>query len=96
MDYPESVLTKDRKGNIEVRVLVDKGQYVRYQYMDPKTGKIVEKSKTSIILKNKEGKEEHLYIIPLQPNKALLIKPSSGEKSRKVWNKEKKKEEELF
>ena len=96
MNYPESVLTKDRKGNLEVRVFVDKGQYVRYQYMDPKTGKIVEKSKTSIILKNKEGEEEHLYIIPLQQNKSLIIKPTSGEKTRKVWNKEKKKEEGLF
>ena len=43
MKYPDSVITKDRKGNKEVRLLVDKGRFVRYQYMDPKTGKIVEK-----------------------------------------------------
>ena len=95
MKYPESVKTKDRKGNEEVRVLVDKGKFVRYQYMNPKTGKIVENNKTSIIIKNKQGKEEHFYMIPIKGNKFLTI-PLKEEKSRKVWNKKTKKEEQLF
>lgn len=88
--YPSSVITKDRKGNKEVRLLVDKGKFARYQYMDPLTGKM------SIILKNFEGMEEHLYIIPLQPNKSLVIKPKGEKKGRRVWNGESNEEEELF
>jgi len=95
-EFPSSVMTEDRKGNKEVRILLDKGKFVRYQYMDPATGKIVEKEKMSIILKNNEGKEEHLYIIPLQPNKSLVIKPKGEKKDRRVWNSETGKDEELF
>lgn len=95
-EYPSSVITKDRKGNKEVRLLLDKGKFVRYQYMDPDSGSIVEKGKVSIILQTGEGNEEHLYIIPLQPNKSLVIRQKGEEKSRMVWNKETGKEEALF
>lgn len=94
MEYPESVITKDKKGNKEVRLLVDKGQFVRYQYMDTKTGKIVEKGKSSIILKTAE-KEEHLYIIPINTRKALVVYPKSEVKQRKVWNKDTKNAENI-
>jgi hypothetical protein len=94
MEYPESVITKDKKGNKEVRLLVDKGQFVRYQYMDPKTGKIVEKGKSSIILKTAE-KEEHFYIIPIKKGRALVIFPKSEVKQRKVWNKTTKNAENI-
>ena len=95
MDYPESVITVDKKGNKEVRVLVDKGQFVRYQYMDPKTGKIVENGKSSIILQTPKG-EEHLYIIPMKGNKALVVFPKSEAKERKIWNKNTKKAEDIW
>jgi hypothetical protein len=94
MEYPESVITKSKKGEKEVRLLVDKGQFIRYQYMDPKTGKIVEKGKFSIILKTAE-KEEHLYLIPLNKGKALVIYPKSEAKQRKVWNKQTKNAEKV-
>jgi hypothetical protein len=94
--YPEKVITFDKKGNREVRLLVDKGKFVRYKYMDPASGKIVEKGKFSIILRNEKGKEEHLYIIPLQKNKALVVWPSKEKKKRKVWSKEKSREINLF
>jgi hypothetical protein len=95
MDYPRSVFTVDKKGNKEVRVLVDKGQFVRYNYMNPETGKIVEKGKFSIILQTAKG-EEHLYIIPLKEGKALVVFPKSEAKERKLWNKVKKKAEDLW
>ena len=95
MQYQGSVKTKDRKGNEEIRLLVVKGQYVRYQYLDSNINKIVQKGKTSIILKS-EDKQEHLCIIPLKDNKYLLVKPKEDEKQRKVWNPKAKKEEEMF
>ena len=95
MEYPDSVITVDKKGNKEVRVLVDKGKFVRYQYINPKTGKIVENSKYSILLQTKAG-EEHLYVIPMKGNRALVVFPKSEVKQRKVWNKTKKKAEDLW
>lgn len=83
MQYPEEVLTKDKKGNLEVRTLVGKGKFVKYDYRDPKTGKILENGKFSIILKTKDG-EEHYYMIPIK-GKFLAI-PIKEENKRKVWD----------
>jgi len=55
MGYPKSVLTKNRKGETEVRGLLDRGRYVRYNYINPDTGKIMENGKFSIILKDEKG-----------------------------------------
>ncbi|MEE9167749.1 MAG: hypothetical protein V3U24_09880 [Candidatus Neomarinimicrobiota bacterium] len=95
-EYPSSVITQDSKGNKEVRLLLDRGKFVRYRYLDSVTGKIAENEKMSILLKNTEGEEKHLYIIPLQPGRSLVIWPKGGEKSRSVWNSETGKEEALF
>ncbi len=84
MEYPQSVLTKDRKGNPEVRNLLSKGTFVKYNYTDPKTGKPMEGGKFSIILKDKTGKEEHYFIIPLKGR--FLAIPQKEEKNRKVWD----------
>ncbi|MFQ6020681.1 MAG: hypothetical protein ACE5J4_01510 [Candidatus Aenigmatarchaeota archaeon] len=84
MQYPESVLTKNRKGDTEVRWLIDKGKFVRYNYRDPKTKKILENNKFSLIIKNSKGKEEHFYMIPLK-GKFLTI-PIKDKKKRKVWD----------
>jgi len=64
--------------------------------MDPASGKIVEKGKFSIILRNEKGEEEHLYIIPLQKNKALVVWPSQEKKKRMAWSTEKSKPVKLF
>ena len=95
-ECPPETITFDRKGNKEVRLLVDKGRFVRYQYMDPPSGKIVEKGKFSIILKNEKGKEEHLYIIPLKEKKALVVWPGQEKKERMVWSNQKSRPEKLF
>lgn len=98
MEYPESVLTKNKKGNLEVRNLVFRGQFVMYDYRDPKTFKQVENRKKKLYLRHEKGNVEEFYIVPLKDEKrALLIKPEKIEKKeRKVWNEKIKKEEELY
>ncbi len=96
--YPETVLTKDKKGNLEIRNLVSRGQFVMYDYRDAKTFKQVENNKKKIYLKDGEGKVTEYYIIPLKTgNRSLLISPDkSEEKPRKVWNDKTKKEDDLW
>jgi len=95
MDYPKSVITKNKQGKEEVRLFLERGSYVRYGYINPKTGKIVKKGKESIILKNKDGKLEHLYIIPLKKGKGLMLKTKANNKI-KLWDKKNKKKIKLF
>ena len=85
MKYPEEVLTKSRKGKIEVRSLIDNGKFIRYNYKDPETGEILENKKFSLIIKNSKGKTEHYYMIPIQGNRYLTI-PIKDKKKRKVWD----------
>ena len=97
-EYPESVLTKDRKVNLEVRNLVSRGQFVMYDYRDIKTFKRVESNKKKLYLKDKDGKIREYYIIPLKSgNRSLLLTPeNSEEKVRKIWNEKTQKEEDLW
>jgi len=97
-EYPESVLTKDKKGNLEVRNLISRGQFVMYDYRDVKTFKQVESNKRKLYLKNNDGKIEEYYIIQLKTgNRSLLITPDKpDEKPRKVWNNKNQKEEDLW
>ena len=97
-EYPETVLTKDKKGNQEIRNLVSRGQFVIYDYRDIKTFKQVESNKKKIYLKDENGQISEYYIIPLKTgNRALLITPEKlEEKPRKVWNEKSKKEEDLW
>ncbi len=85
--YPDEVIAVNKQGKREVRVLVEKGKYVRYTYLNPGTNKIVREGKESIILKNDKGKLEHLFIIPIK-DKFLLIR-KHDDKTRKVWDKNK-------
>ncbi len=87
MNYPEEVLTKSKKGKIEVRSLVDFGTFVRYEYLDSETGKR-EENKIKIVLYNGKDYEEY-FIIPLkQKNRFLLLKAEKRE-NRKLINGEK-------
>ena len=82
-EYPEEVLTKSKKGKTEVRSLVDSGKFVRYEYLDPETGKRSE-NKVKIVLYNGEDYEEY-FVIPLkQKNKSLLLK-AEKKPNRKLW-----------
>ncbi len=53
--HPKDVITKDGKA----RVLVDKGSFFRYKYVDIKTGKTAEKGKNMLVLK---GKKKRVYL----------------------------------
>jgi len=96
--YPEAVLTKDKKSNLEVRNLISRGQFVIYDYRDIKTFKQVESNKKKIYLKDENGQISEYYIIPLKTgNRSLLITPEKSEvKPRKIWNEKTKKEEDLL
>jgi len=97
-EYPESVLTKDKKDNLEVRNLISRGQFVMYDYRDVKTFKQVESNKKKVYLKDENGQISEYYIIPLKVgNRSLLITPEKPEeKPRKVWNDKPRKEEDLW
>jgi hypothetical protein len=96
--YPETVLTKDKKGNLEVRNLISRGQFVMYDYRDVKTFKQVESNKKKIYLKDENGQISEYYIIPLKTgNRSLLITPDKpDEKTKKIWDEKTKKEEGLW
>ena len=82
--YPKEVLTK----NQEVRVLEEKGQYVKYTYIDPNTGKLIKQGKYSLILQS-ESSRRHLFVIPLKGNKSMIVKDQIDKVKRKVWDKNK-------
>ncbi len=67
----------------------EKGQYVKYNYLDLKTGK--ETSKYSLILKSDSSKK-HLFIIPLKNNKSMIVKDEKEDRKIKIYDKDKKKE----
>ena len=82
-EYPDEVLTKSKKGKIEVRNLIDYGTFVRYEYLDPESGERSE-NKVKIVLYNGEEYEEY-FVIPLkQKNRALLLK-AEKKPNRKLW-----------
>jgi len=96
--YPESVLTKDRRGNIEVRNLISRGNFLIHDYRDPKTFKQLENKKKKLYLKDKNGQISEYYIIPLKTrNRSLIVTPEKPEeKIRKVWSYKMQKEEDLW
>jgi hypothetical protein len=84
MEYPGSVLTKNQKGETEVRSLLERGEFVRYNYTDPETGSAMEAGKTSLILRSSKG-VQHLFMIPLKDGRFLAIL-DRDEKLRHVWD----------
>ncbi|MBW2989215.1 hypothetical protein KY358_02745 [Candidatus Woesearchaeota archaeon] len=83
MEYPKETLTK----NNEVRVLEEKGSYVKYTYIDPDTGKPVKKGKYSLILKS-EGSRKRLFMIPLKSGRSMVVREDVPKKT-KLFDKEK-------
>ncbi len=83
--FPEEVLTRTKKGEIEVRSLIDRGRYVRYNYLHPKTGEPMEGGKVKLVLISESGKTEEFFIIPTKSMRDLLI-PAAEKGSRKIWD----------
>lgn len=86
MRYPEQVLTKSKKGKVEVRSLIDSGRFVRYEYIDPETGKLTQ-NKHKLLLITGDRMEE-FFIVPLKDGRYLMI-PTETKGERMVWDGEK-------
>ena len=83
--YPAEVLTTTKKGETEVRALIDRGRYVRYRYVNPETGEPMEGGKVKLVLIADSGKAEEYFIIPTKSKRDLLI-PAPEKGPRKVWD----------
>jgi hypothetical protein len=96
VEFSESVLTKSKKGTLEVRSLDHRGNYVICKYLDPRTMKLAD-TKRKLLLKDELGKVTEYFIIPLKdPKRALLISPEAEEKDRQLWNEKLEKTEEIW
>jgi hypothetical protein len=93
--FPEEVLTKTKKGNIEVRNLIARRKFVWYDYRDPETFEKVENGKSRIFLKDDDGNVYIYFVIPLKDGRLLLIE-ADKEEDKKVWNNKTKKAEYLW
>ena len=83
--FPDEVLTRTKKGEIEVRSLIDRGRYVRYHYLHPDTGEPMEGGKVKLVLLSGEGKTEEFFVIPTKSHRDLLI-PAAEKGPRKIWD----------
>lgn len=83
--FPDEVLTRTKKGELEVRSLIDRGRYVRYNYLDPGTGEPMEGGKVKLVLISDSGSAEEYFVIPTKSKRGLLI-PAPEKGQRKVWD----------
>ncbi len=81
--FPEEVITVSKHGKREARVLVDRGRYVRYEYLDPVTGKKSE-NKIKLVLLTEDGKQEEYFIIPLKQEGRFLLLKAQSNGNRKI------------
>jgi len=93
--FPEEVLTKTKKGKIEVRNLIARGEFVWYDYRNPETFE-KEENKSRLFLKDKEGNVYSFFIIPLKEKGKFLLLEAEKEEDKKVWNEKTKKAEDLW
>src|SRR5438094_5273977 len=83
--FPEEVLTRTKKGETEVRSLIDRGRYVRYRYLHPETGEAMEGGKVKLVLRSEAGPAEEYFLIPTKSERTLLIL-TSQKGARKIWD----------
>ena len=83
--FPDEVLTRTKKGEIEVRSLIDRGRYVRYHYLHPETGEPMEGGKVKLVLVAADGTVEEFFVIAAKSKRDLLI-PAPEKGARKVWD----------
>jgi len=84
MEYPKEVLTTSKKGKVEVRSLIDKGEFVQYEYLDPKTRKPTE-NKSKIILAGNSRRE--FFAVPMAGGRMLLIPAKGKEEKVNIYNR---------
>ena len=83
--FPDDVVTRTKKGELEVRSLIDRGRYVRYNYLHPETGEPMEGGKVKLVLIAESGKAEEFFVIPTKSKRDLLI-PAAEKGERKIWD----------
>jgi hypothetical protein len=83
--FPDEVLTRTKKGEVEVRSLIDRGRYVRYNYLDPETGEATEGGKVKLVLISETGRTEEYFLIPTKSKRDLLV-PAAEKGARKIWD----------
>ncbi len=83
--FPEEVLTRTKKGEIEVRSLIDRGRYVRYRYLHPETGALMEGGKVKLVLIPESGEPQEFFVVHTKSSRDLLI-PAADKGARKVWD----------
>jgi hypothetical protein len=86
MEYPEEVLTTSKRGKVEVRSLIDKGDFAQYEYLDPKTGKPTE-NKSKIILAG--GTRREFFAVPMAGGRMLLIPAKPKGEKVGIYNRDK-------
>ena len=83
--FPDEVLTKTKKGETEVRSLIDRGRYVRYNYLNPESGESMEGGKVKLVLLSNARRTEEFFIIPTKSKRDLLL-PAAEKGARKLWD----------
>jgi hypothetical protein len=83
--FPDEVLTRTKKGEVEVRSFIDRGRYVRYNYLDPETGEATEGGKVKLVLISETGRTEEYFLIPTKSKRDLLV-PAAEKGARKIWD----------
>ncbi len=83
MEFPESVTTVTKKGKREIRSLVERGEFVLYEYLDPDSGKAVS-NKRKLVLKGDDRRE--FFMIPTKDGRHLLI-PTEAKGPVAVWDR---------
>jgi len=83
--FPDEVLTRTTKGEIEVRSLIDRGRYVRYSTCMRRRASPMEGGKMKLVLFSESGKTEEYFVIPTKSRRDLLI-PAAKKGTRKIWD----------
>ena len=83
-EYPESVIATSKKGKKEARLLIDRGTYVRYEYVDLETGKRSE-NKVRLVLIHKDKTLEGYFIIDTKSPRKLML-PTRDEPPRAIFD----------
>jgi hypothetical protein len=91
-EYPEEVIAISKKGEREARILLSKGEYIKYRYKKEGGGEVP--NKYTIILKTEEGYEEFMFV-KTAGRKELLVKHEIKKQSPKVFDEKGKKVETL-
>ena len=77
MSVPEEVLTVSKRGKVEARKLVSRGEFAIIEYVDPNTLERTE-DKVKLILRHGDGRVDEYFVIPTKTgSRRLMIEPKT-------------------